>query len=486
MASELLKTFQKIESGRKLQIEKANNAGHSFSNNASFIALAGAMQSPEELPKNTNIPEPSDWVRPTQWVDGKEILRNAEVIEDMYAGAFLMFKTSADSISIPIKNNSSGYCGTGCDGFLMCDGTWYNDTSVVITHTWDTNYAITIEDGEYAGTYYWCLAYYKKTSRATYTEQFGFGGVCEIILGVVNGGYASDVSTRCLGGRGNNSYGSLINFEILPESNITQMSGGSVAYEYHFNNLTSLRHIDFGSVTSISTNSSASAYEGYFFTSPYLKELDLTGIKFIWSANYSGIHKGIKINPEYLKTFKSDKDIVVTVEKPLTQMNEFYLPNGTLRHIPTVPPSYPLYVPENDKFVIGTFQGNYPINWSTPRGADLIPYRTAKTTYSTYLLTGNYKITSVELNSAKMTTSPIYVGDYSPALKEIIVNKGWNVNLYITWCDITHDSLVSIIDNLYDYSGTTTTRTLKLGYNLDKLSEDEIKIATDKGWGVIE
>lgn len=53
-------------------------------------------------------------------------------------------------------------------------------------------------------------------------------------------------------------------------------------------------------------------------------------------------------------------------------------------------------------------------------------------------------------------------------------------------CPLTHDSLMSVINALYDYSGTTTTRTITLGTtNINKLTEAEKAIATQKGWSLV-
>jgi hypothetical protein len=50
---------------------------------------------------------------------------------------------------------------------------------------------------------------------------------------------------------------------------------------------------------------------------------------------------------------------------------------------------------------------------------------------------------------------------------------------------LTYNSLMSIINALKDYSGTTTTKTVTLGTtNLAKLSDAEKSIATQKGWSL--
>lgn len=57
-------------------------------------------------------------------------------------------------------------------------------------------------------------------------------------------------------------------------------------------------------------------------------------------------------------------------------------------------------------------------------------------------------------------------------------------NVDLTYCNkLTHDSLMSIINHLKDYSGSGNTYTLSMGaINLAKLTDGEKAIATQKGW----
>lgn len=74
---------------------------------------------------------------------------------------------------------------------------------------------------------------------------------------------------------------------------------------------------------------------------------------------------------------------------------------------------------------------------------------------------------------------------YAPALENITIEGVIGQNgLNFSWSTkLTHDSLMSILNALKDYSGTGTTYTVTLGTsNLAKLTDAEKLIATGKGW----
>lgn len=80
------------------------------------------------------------------------------------------------------------------------------------------------------------------------------------------------------------------------------------------------------------------------------------------------------------------------------------------------------------------------------------------------------------------TFTPAQFGN-SSALEDVVIPEGWNQNLNLSGSSaLTHDSMVAMIANLYDYSGSTA-HTLTLGAtNLARLSAEEIAVATAKNW----
>ena len=83
--------------------------------------------------------------------------------------------------------------------------------------------------------------------------------------------------------------------------------------------------------------------------------------------------------------------------------------------------------------------------------------------------------------------NPSYYGDQI-YLTDLGGFKNLKVDLDIRKApNLTVQSLMNVINNLYDFraNGSTTTRTLKLGTtNLNKLTDEQKAVATNKGWSL--
>lgn len=95
---------------------------------------------------------------------------------------------------------------------------------------------------------------------------------------------------------------------------------------------------------------------------------------------------------------------------------------------------------------------------------------------------------SVPASSAYVYTNSGNIFYQCTSLEDVVLPDGWNVNLVLSNGTanftnvLTHDSMVAMIANLYDYSGGTA-HTLTLGAtNLARLSEAEKSVAAAKNW----
>ena len=78
---------------------------------------------------------------------------------------------------------------------------------------------------------------------------------------------------------------------------------------------------------------------------------------------------------------------------------------------------------------------------------------------------------------------------YCSGLENVVIEGTITVGFDVHWStNLTHDSLMSLLNALKDYSddASGTAHTVTVGEtNLAKLSEEDLKIATDKGWEVL-
>lgn len=90
------------------------------------------------------------------------------------------------------------------------------------------------------------------------------------------------------------------------------------------------------------------------------------------------------------------------------------------------------------------------------------------------------------LNMDKATSASNFI---TTSYALISINSVSNIKItglnFSSCSKINHDTLIRILNALYDYSEATSSHTITLGStNLAKLTEDEIAIGTDKGWTI--
>lgn len=97
-------------------------------------------------------------------------------------------------------------------------------------------------------------------------------------------------------------------------------------------------------------------------------------------------------------------------------------------------------------------------------------------------------IVSCVLDSLTSASSSYYFLQGCTALEDVVLGDGWSVSVRLDVSDkLTHDSLLATINNLADLNSIgKDTQTLTIGAaNKAKLTAEEIKIATDKGWSIV-
>lgn len=187
MASELLNTLEKIDSGRKELINKANEKGFNLPPNAGLHQIASTLSFPTK--PSVDPPEyyKDRWTRPTYWPETKQLLDMPEK-DGMTPRYVLLCDDVSDTITIPKSQTTlSGGKLTGTlngSGYLLSDGTWYTDTSNDIVHEWDRSKDITL-DGIH---FYRYVVVYLTTNEEfiyIYLNNTSARNALEIVLGDV-------------------------------------------------------------------------------------------------------------------------------------------------------------------------------------------------------------------------------------------------------------------------------------------------------------
>ncbi len=113
-----------------------------------------------------------------------------------------------------------------------------------------------------------------------------------------------------------------------------------------------------------------------------------------------------------------------------------------------------------------------------------------KVTNFTYMLCNNYSITKIgklilKEDGTQNVTASTFQAHW---LKEIRIEGKFGSNVFFEWCTgLTYESLMSIINALYDFSATSETRTLKLSSaSITQLYNEDKALIYNKGWSLVD
>lgn len=478
MASNLLKTFEKIEAQRKNAIELANKKGFNLSKNASITELGNCVyQLDPTMPDLVDIV----WERPSDWPDCESILLNAPDKNGLHPGYIVLMKAEREytvftkySISTTTTNTISvtdpttltseysrgrQHCGKG---ILTSDGQWYDTTSTSWQHTWDTSkdiqtesegplryFIVYVDNTQVTG---WCINYYEPL---------------ELIIGdikVTSNGYTN------------------MNSIIIWDNNI----GPRTSWDYK-RNLKRIKELPISNGGSTWTLSN-SGMSGTFFYEPNLKEVIFNNIT------------GYATGSSRANMFKSDMNIETFIGHKYSDTYTYYPPTLKVVDIARFNVSY-------------TKEGVYPLielsnyyNATTIAQCLRFPYlrkvkdMTGDPAYWPYLIEdvtlssiGSFTVKDkphLRTMRFKAFSSTSYVYKLGPNLPRLstleFIKDSFKVKTFnISDVDLNLDCLISIIDGLANVTESTAVHTLILGNNISKLSETNINDITNKGW-VIE
>lgn len=132
--------------------------------------------------------------------------------------------------------------------------------------------------------------------------------------------------------------------------------------------------------------------------------------------------------------------------------------------------------------------------------AEIPQFNTKNVTKTNYMFNNCKALKTVPLLDFSSVTNINYMfancyaienlGGFKDLGKAYLTTAGANTGNYtltITTSKLTHDSIMNVINNLYDIaSAGVRQQTFEIGStNMNKLTADEIAIATNKGWNVI-
>ena len=99
----------------------------------------------------------------------------------------------------------------------------------------------------------------------------------------------------------------------------------------------------------------------------------------------------------------------------------------------------------------------------------------------------NFSVTRcIDIENCKFGWRSSFHSISATSLRNLTISNITNSFTLNTATNLSHESLLNVLNALKDYSESTAVYTLSIGFlNIKKLSDEELAIATDKGWTII-
>lgn len=332
MASELLNTLEKIDSGRKELINKANEKGFNLPSNAGLHQIASTLSFPTK--PSVDPPEyyKDRWTRPTYWPETKQLLDMPEK-DGMTPRYVLLCDDVSDTITIPKSQTTlSGGKLTGTlngSGYLLSDGTWYTDTSNDIVHEWDRSKDITLDGIHF---YRYVIVYLNTNEEFTYVylNATSARSALEVVLGDVQCKHAAKNGSVVTNPNGFNISGCRKLQSIRSNTNymIEQLVVGSLSA------CTDLKYVEWDNVEALEytrqyTPDSSGTYTNaatLFSGSDNLETFIMRNLKHIYCRNNNSARSGTTLlDCDYLTYVDLPKleELDLTQTNPTTVLTTF-------------------------------------------------------------------------------------------------------------------------------------------------------------------
>lgn len=498
MASELLKTLNKIDSDRLNLINAANEKGANLDLRSSFNSLIPYL-STDPYPDYAYLFKSDDWVRPTDWPDCHNILRSAEDKEGYSPGTIFLFDENT-SYEMTLPKFTSGQTGLnngannghlGARGYLLSDGTWYGDTTNAIVHTWNKDLDIIGDNGK---RYRWLILYVNRNESVGFINYTQLPAI-EILVGNVgkNGGgfFCTSQYTQTSAEACSKTIKSIEFLQECPDKLIA-WGWGSNPSKGFITGFTELEHVEINNILTISNDGRITNVFGFC---PKLKHLDL-GDSFP-TQGASTFY--IALTNDYsLKTFKYNGVVPIRIFGSLPSLELLEAPNSAI----TFGGYSTMYINKNAKIECGGIKDSseLPLFWSNTRGLKFINVAS-----SVNMFTGTKDVVELDLSTADTyhyasniltypnnTNSSDSVLKFGPAfplglkLKSLKLCQGFHHRIDISRYILPRSIIVDIIDKLADFGENTTVlafiRVNTWTYN--NLLEEDLEAARLKGWSI--